>query len=342
MSASGEPSAQRFMADAPRNSQTTVRRPLASVHLASKRHKIMPAAMNPLASFALAFLLLAGADQQNILPFHSGRATASGPNDDSLQESDSSQSTTPSPPASDKVPAQTAKHSAGPLTPESRALLIRYVDGEFGKLVQSLPAGKKGFKIVPGQPVNKQKLSDALRLYGTAATQGDRVQITGMEFHSQEILVQINGGGKKHFNWRQHVQVGIGNVGTPPPQTAGPQQPLGGVLIVDYGRAVPDMSPDDLKHDLAAFFDFSKQHSAAVNWIDTIPPQFKTAIQDHRAVVGMDQEMVLAALGRPEHKVRQKSPEGNETEDWIYGNPPAHTTFVTFTGDTVIRVEEFN
>jgi hypothetical protein len=56
----------------------------------------------------------------------------------------------------------------------------------------------------------------------------------------------------------------------------------------------------------------------------------------------MDQEMVLAAMGRPEHKVREKSPEGKETEDWIYGNPPAHTTFVTFAGDTVIRVEEFN
>jgi hypothetical protein len=40
--------------------------------------------------------------------------------------------------------------------------------------------------------------------------------------------------------------------------------------------------------------------------------------------------------------VREKSPEGNETEDWIYGSPPARTTFVTFAGDTVIRVKEFN
>jgi hypothetical protein len=302
----------------------------------------MAAAMNALASFALAFLLMAGADQQNTATFHSGRPAAPSHDNDSLQESDSPQSTTPSPPTPDDASAQTAKHSAGPLKPESRALLIRYVDGEFAKLVESLPAGKKGFKVVPGQPVNKQKLSDALRLYGTAATQGDRVQITGMEFRSQEILVQINGGGKKHFNWRQHVQVGVGNVGTPPPSAPGPSQPTGGVLILDYGRAVPDMGPDDLKQDLAAFFDFSRQHSAAVNWIDTLPPQFKDAIKDHRAVVGMDQEMVLAAMGRPEHKVRQKSPEGNETEDWIYGNPPAHTTFVTFAGDTVIRVEEFN
>jgi hypothetical protein len=291
--------------------------------------------MNLAATLAVVLLLAAGGDRQTLLPSQSDRVAA--PNLPP-QEAAAPQS----PGTQPDSPTQASQHSTGPLKPESRMLLIRYVDGEFGKLVQSLPAGKKGFKIVPGQPVNKQKLNDALRLYGTAATRGDTVQITGIEFRSQEVLLQINGGGKKHFNWRQHIQVGVGNAGTPPPEVFAPSQPIGGVLIVDYGRPVPDMSPADLKNDLAAFFDFSKQHSATVNWVDTLPPQFKEAIKDHRALVGMDQEMVLAAMGRPEHKVREKGPDGNETEDWIYGNPPAHTTFVTFAGDTVIRVEEFN
>jgi hypothetical protein len=290
------------------------------------------------ADLALVFLLAAGGDHQNLLPSPPGLAAAPSLESRVAQEP----AAQPTPRVQPDSSAQSSQRSADPLKPESRMLLIRYVDGEFGKLVQSLPAGKKGFKIAPGKPVNKQKLSDALRLYGTAATQGDTVQITGMEFRSQEIVLQINGGGKKHFNWRQHVQVGVGNAGTPPPEVFTPPQPTGGVLIVDYGRPLPDMSPDDLKKDLSAFFDFSKQHSATANWVDTLPPQFKEAIKDHRAVVGMDQEMVLAAMGRPEHKVREKSLEGNETEDWIYGNPPAHTTFVTFAGDTVIRVEEFN
>ena len=209
--------------------------------------------------------------------------------------------------------------------------------------MQSLPGGRKGYRLVVGKPINKQKLADALRLYGTAATQGDTVQITGLEFRSQEIVLQINGGTKKHFNWRQHVQVGIGGVDpTPPPQAPVGQRVMGANLIIDYGRPLPDMSADELKADLAPFFDFSKQHSAAVNWIDTIDPKYRDAIKDHKAVVGMDSEMVLAALGRPEHKVRERSPEGNETEDWIYGSPPAQTTFVTFAGDTVVRVEVFN
>jgi hypothetical protein len=102
------------------------------------------------------------------------------------------------------------------------------------------------------------------------------------------------------------------------------------------------MSPEDLKHDLSVMLDFSKQHSAAVNWIDSLPPQFQLAIKDHRAILGMDQEMVIASMGRAEKKVRERGPDGNETEDWIYGSPPAKTVFVTFEGDTVINVKEFN
>jgi len=295
--------------------------------------------MNAVATVALVLLLAAGTDQQSVVGFGpepSGMPTKAD------SRSPSEQSANPGTPGQDASLSQPSPRSSESLKPESRILLVRYVDGEFAKLVQSLPSGKKGFRIAAGKPVDKQKLSDALRLYGTAASQGDTVQITGVEFRSQVVIFQINGGGKKKFNWRQHVQVGIGNVATPPPETSGPAQVAGATLILDYGRPVPDMSPDDLKSDLSAFFDFSKQHSAAVNWVDTLPPLFQDAIKDHRAVVGMDQEMVIAAMGRPEHKVREKSPEGNETEDWIYGSPPARTTFVTFAGDTVIRVQEFN
>jgi len=56
----------------------------------------------------------------------------------------------------------------------------------------------------------------------------------------------------------------------------------------------------------------------------------------------MDHDMVIAALGRPDHKVRERTEQGEETEDWIYGDPPSKTVFVTFLGDKVIRVKEFN
>jgi len=294
--------------------------------------------MNAGSTLALVVLLALSADRQGILQFRADPANAPDVKSGSL----GSHAATSAAPATETPAQQASAHAAGPLQPQSRLLLIRYVDGEFARLVQSLPGGKKGFRIAAGQPLNMQKLKDSLRLYGTAAVQGDTVQITRLEIRSQEVVLQINGGGKKHFHWREHVQFGVGNVDAMPPPPTGPPEIAGATLILDYGHAVPDMSPDDLKRDLSLLLDFSKQHSAAVNWVDTLPPQFQEAIKDHRAVVGMDSEMVLAAMGRPEHKIREKSPEGNETEDWIYGNPPARTTFVTFAGDTVIRVKEFN
>ena len=48
-----------------------------------------------------------------------------------------------------------------------------------------------------------------------------------------------------------------------------------------------------------------------------------------------------AALGRPDRKVREKGSDVSETEDWIYGQPPAKTIFVKFEGDKVTQVEQF-
>ena len=249
------------------------------------------------------------------------------------------------PDASDSPAVQSSDHPSKVLQPQSRLLLVRFVDGEFARVVQPLPGGRKGYKIPAGKPLDMQHLSDALRLYGTAASQGDTVQITSIEFRADQIVLQINGGGKKHFHLRDHLQIGIGGTSTPPPeqtqQSYAQQQLPGATLVLDYGHNLPDMSPDDLKRDLSVMLDFSHQHSATVNWIDTLAPQFQQAIKDERAVVGMDSEMVLAAMGRPEHKVRERDPEGNDTEDWIYGTPPGKTVFVSFDGDMVIKVEQF-
>jgi hypothetical protein len=239
---------------------------------------------------------------------------------------------------------QQTSGKAEPLQPQSRLEIVRYVSGEFAKVRKPIPSGKKGFKIEVGKKIDDNDLRDALRSRGPAANPGDTVQVTGIEFHPKEIVIEINGGGRSHFNIRDHIQVGMGGGGVDPmPVSSQPQQrPTGGTLILDFGKPVPDMSADDLMTYLQAFLDFSKEHSGAVNWIDTLPPQFKQAITDHTALVGMNHDMVLAALGRPEHKVRERDPDGTETEDWIYGTPPARTTFVTFTGDKVIRVKEFD
>ena len=232
------------------------------------------------------------------------------------------------------------------LKPQSELEIVRYVSSEFAKVVRPLPAAKKGYHMQAGKLVDENDLRQALTLGGAAANPGDTVQITKIEFREKAIIIDINGGARKHTRFRDHLQIGIG--GAPMPTatttstaTSGHNHLPGATLILDFSGPVPDMSPDDLKKDLSGILDFSKERSAAVEWVDTLPPQFKEAIKDRKAVVGMDHEMVIAAMGRPDHKVRERGANGVETEDWIYGQPPAKTIFVTFIGDKVAQVRQF-
>jgi hypothetical protein len=237
-----------------------------------------------------------------------------------------------------------ASTKASKLRPESELQIVRYVSGEFAKVVKPVPASKKGFHLQAGSPLDEKELRQTLMMGGAAANPGDTVQITRIEFREKQIVIDLNGGGRKRYRLRDHIQIGVG--GAPRPtiattSTAPNNRPPGATLFLDFNGPVPDMSPDDLKKDLSGFLDFSKQRSAAVEWVDTLPPQFKDAIKDRKAIVGMDHEMVIAALGRPDHKVRERDPEGKETEDWIYGQPPEKTVFVTFVGDKVVKVRQF-
>jgi hypothetical protein len=246
----------------------------------------------------------------------------------------------------------TDKNKSTDLQPQSRLEIIRSVSGEFVRVVKPLPGGKQGYKIPAGEPVDDKNLQMALRFQGIAARPGETLQITSVEFRSKEIIVELNGGGKKKFHLSDHLQIGIGSGPVTPTTTtttSGQSPPGGGLresngakLILDYGQSVPDMSAEDLIHDLGVFLDFSKEHSATIDWVETLSPQYKEAIKDHKAVEGMDHEMVLASLGRPDHKVRERNPNGEQTEDWIYGTPPAKTVFVTFADDRVVKVREYN
>jgi hypothetical protein len=239
--------------------------------------------------------------------------------------------------------AKTGKRKDQSLQPESRLALVRFVSGEFVRVVQPIPAGKKGFHVKADAPLDDKGLRVALASSGSAINPGDKAQITALEFKDRSILVDINGGGRGKTRLRDRIHLEVG--GVPRMRTSTPDTPVntnaGATVYLDFGRPVPDMTPDELKHYLSGILDFSKQHSAAVQWVETLPPDIQNAIRDKRPAVGMDREMVLAALGRPDRKVREKTPDGNETEDWIYGKPPAKTVFVKFDGDKVVQVQQF-
>ncbi len=239
-------------------------------------------------------------------------------------------------------PNRPAKAQAGPLQPMSRLSLVRYVDGELVQVVRAIPAGKKGFHLKAGAPLNENALRVAVASAGSAINPGDHAQITNLDFKDKEIIVEINGGGHGKTRLRDRIHLEVGGI---PTMTTTPATPVntnaGATLYLDFDKPLPDMTAEDLEHFLSGVLDFSKRHSAAVQWVESLPPEIQKAIQDKQPVVGMDHEMVLAAMGRPDRKVREKGTDGSEIEDWIYGTPPAKTIFVSFEGDKVTQVHQY-
>jgi len=235
------------------------------------------------------------------------------------------------------------------LQDSSRLNLIRYVSGEFARAIKPLPAGKDGFIVHIGQPPDFDMLDRQVATHGAAVSTGDHVQITKLEFHEKQIVVDLNGGGRGKKRLRDRIHLDMGGIPTTrttttTPQDSGPpgmQPGLGSTLFLEFGKPLPDLSPDDLKKLLAPLLDFTKQRSASVQWFDTLPLEMKKAIQERKPVVGMDREEVVAAIGKPEHKVRERDAEGNDIEDWIYGQPPSKTVFVRFTGTRVTSVKQY-
>jgi hypothetical protein len=240
------------------------------------------------------------------------------------------------------------------LTPENRMAILRRLAYEYATTLQPLPASikeKEAVEVDSSGHVNEEKLRQVLANRGVAVQPGEIVQVTNVEFQRDAILFEINGGGKKKKKWYERIRVqgtaGGGTVGPPAPRSDSPPPPPGSDgsgrapgswIVLSFSGALPNVSAEQVKQLLAGVLDFSRQ-SAAVSWIETIPEEFRQAIEQRRAVAGMDRKMVLAALGQPERKVREIK-NGQEVEDWIYGNPP-FVTFVTFAGDTVVEVKEF-
>jgi hypothetical protein len=304
--------------------------------------------MSKLLTFSLALLVFAGADipgSERLRPSTLPGGTFSPADEIGLFPDD---------PAAEQQAGQSdapKKAKADTLPESSKLELIRYVSGEFAKATRNLPAGKEGFLLYVGKPLSPELLERAVATHGAAVHVGDAAQITKLEFRDHAIVVDVNGGGRGKKHWRDHIQIGMGGsipttrtTQTNPDQQNGPpgmQPGMGSTIFLEFTKAVPDLTPQELKQILSPFLDFAKQRSASVQWADTLPPEMKKAIQERRPTVGMDREEVVAAIGKPEHKVRERDSEGNEIEDWIYGQPPSKTIFVRFIGDRVTSIRQY-
>lgn len=236
----------------------------------------------------------------------------------------------------ERKPAEPGKIK--PITQESRIWLMRGMTAEYATLRRPLPRGEKGLPLDASGKIDERELLQRITDNGPAAHPGELVQITAIQFKKDQIVLEINGGGKKKRKWYEGIQVGTGT-NTHPVATNQSNQPATGSYIeMSFDERVPDMTVDDLKQRLSPVFDFTRRSPTQL-YTESLPPEIQEAIKNHEAKEGMDREMVLASMGRPENKIRE-SKRGVDTEDWVYGKVPAKVTIVTFEGDKVVKIKE--
>ena len=225
------------------------------------------------------------------------------------------------------------------LKPQSRLAIVRSLTAEYATLKVPLPRGKKGLVLNANGQVDEESLKHEITQNGTAQRPNVLVQITQVGFQDKEIVFEINGGGRHKSKWYEHVEVGMDPNMTVPISQGPVTTPTGSYITLKFPQKLQDLTIEELKNYLLPALDFTP-----VNPLQAlsrpIPPQFKEAVEAKKAAVGMDRELVLAAMGPPQRKVRETK-DGVEQEDWIYGVPPLKVTFVTFEEDAVVNVQEY-
>lgn len=226
---------------------------------------------------------------------------------------------------------------ADKLSFDERMEIERGLNAEFATMKIILPRSKKPLLIHENGQFDAKTWQKVLDAQGPSARVGDQIQITRVQIESNRIVFEIN-GGTHSGHWYDHVQVGMGG-SMSPVSTNQNGQPNGSSVALVFPDGVPSLKAAEIRHILAPVFDFEK-HSAAQQYVESLPEPIKKAIKEKQAIEGMDHDQVLLALGKPRSKTRQTSPDGDALEDWIYGDPPGKMTFVKFNEGKVVKVED--
>jgi hypothetical protein len=245
-------------------------------------------------------------------------------------------------PSTSSNPPQTAgaKAKPVPLDRNGQIALIRGLSSEVAVAKLTLPRGKHGILLDSRGKLDQAKAQQEIKENGPAVKPGTPIEITKIDFKPDRLTFEINGGGKNGRHWYQHIEIGMGNTTQPiAPQDPNQAMVYGAYITLKFPGRVPQLTVAETKQLLAPVLDFER-HSPTVLYSPSVPPKFKEAIKSHQVLVGMDHDAVLSAKGPPDRKVREDQPDGSEKEDWIYGLPP-HVLYVTFDGDTVVRVKQY-
>ncbi|HVJ09744.1 MAG TPA: hypothetical protein VM554_15310 [Acidisarcina sp.] len=223
------------------------------------------------------------------------------------------------------------------LTGKTRQELLRLLQAEQGFAVRPVPKGSRGLVLRANGSFDPDGTNylHALEEKGVSVKPGDRVVITDVKIEHNRIVFDLNGGPDRKHKWLRHIEIGTST--TTPIVNDQAEEPVGSRVTLLFEREVPELTGAQVKALFGPILDFTFKTPLQA-FVDPLPPKLKNAILNHEVLVGMSTEMVIYAIGKPDHKSREI--EGQMPyEEWIYGEPPKDVEFVRINGNRVIRVE---
>ena len=228
---------------------------------------------------------------------------------------------------------------------DQRERIIRVFLAEHPFVHLALPRGKTGVRVEDGKIIpSEAEIAGRVAESGAIASPGDRAQITAVRFDHHGIVFELNGGpAKRKKILANHLTVGVNGLeahgvpGRAAEESDYPGSSGSSVLLVIHGDAA-SLTTERIKEMLAPVLDFKAVNQAEA-FLKSLPPILAQAAKAHHALVGMDKDVVICAMGRPPHRLRETR-DGREYEEWIYGTPPQDVEFIRFVGDTVVSIED--
>ena len=232
------------------------------------------------------------------------------------------------------------EYTPDPMDLSGKRELVRMLLMEQGFAHRALPLGAPGLVLHANGRLTESSETLKRRMFkdGMTAGAGDRVMVTDIAVLADRIYVDVNGGPYLPHRYLRHLSInniplaGDGIVG---------ERPTGTRITLLFEGRTPRVSAAEVKALLEPLLDFGLK-SGEQAYADTLPDPIKKAIEEHDIMVGMNRRMVLASLGPPESKLRERaanSTDGEVFEEWIYGRTPQTIRFVRFRGDRVILMK---
>jgi hypothetical protein len=230
------------------------------------------------------------------------------------------------------------------MDPKTRILLERDLQAEQGFANRPFPRGHKGLTLQANgklAPAGESYLNMVVN-EGLSAKPGSRVVVTNIKIDKSRIILDFDGGPDAKHRFLRHLQVGMND-----PEMSDPDMdpslmdqagdPAGSRVTLVFPSYVPVVTAKQVKALLAPLISFDVKTPVQA-YTDTLPTALKDAILDHKALVGMNTEMLMFAKGQPDKKSREMDGQ-MPFEEWVYGVPPEEVDFVRINGNRVIRVE---